>query len=291
MAFFTAGSMVQVVLSILVSVCALAYHAYALPYRESWLNMMQGACLFFIYLTLQAGLMVQNTLPDRITGDAILVALSVANVVLLVSPVIMGLIVALQVLPESMRHRAIAFFMGTATEKVALPEPPEPEQPGPDQHDSLPDVDGNADEWETVVPPVLSDPAATDHVDATHIELTALSADAVLSADLDAWGDNPMFGSGPAPAGSLTQPSGTELADGPATLQHLQDGMPSHSLALTSSSTVRERELLRELEALRNKNDALQRENQSLVGATTEFWAPSPLAPVAERNRTSSSSM
>ena len=91
--------MVQLVLSIFISVCALAYHTYALPYRESWLNMMQGACLFFIYLTLQAGLMVQNTLPDRNTGDAVLVALSVANIVMLAAPAIMGLFAALQILP------------------------------------------------------------------------------------------------------------------------------------------------------------------------------------------------
>ena len=87
--------MIQLVLSILVSVGALAYHIHAVPYRETWLNMMQGACLFFIWLTLQAGAMVQNTLPDRNTGDAILVALSVANIVMLVSPVLLGLIAAL----------------------------------------------------------------------------------------------------------------------------------------------------------------------------------------------------
>ena len=37
-AFFTAGSMIQVVLSIFISVLALAYHVYALPYTAAWLN-------------------------------------------------------------------------------------------------------------------------------------------------------------------------------------------------------------------------------------------------------------
>ena len=45
-AFFTAGSMVQLVLSILVSVCAFAYHVHALPYRESWLNCTRGLVFF-----------------------------------------------------------------------------------------------------------------------------------------------------------------------------------------------------------------------------------------------------
>ncbi len=50
-AFFTAGSMLQLVFSILISVLALLYHVYARPYRESWLNVLQGVCLFMIWLT------------------------------------------------------------------------------------------------------------------------------------------------------------------------------------------------------------------------------------------------
>ena len=199
-AFFTAGSMVQVVLSILISVCALAYHVYALPYRESWLNMMQGACLFFIWLTLQAGLMVQNTLPDRNTGDAILVALSIANIVMLVSPVLLGVIAALQVLPESIRRRASIFLVGpdgAAGDKLA-------DASEPYRSDDAPlEIDG----WETVnLPPVLGAAsaeleaagaaAAHSDADATHIELEALNISAMQLADLEAWQGNTLFSSG-----------------------------------------------------------------------------------------------
>ena len=54
-AFFTAGSLLQLVLSIFISVVALAYHVYALPHEESWLNVLQGSCLALIWVTLQAG--------------------------------------------------------------------------------------------------------------------------------------------------------------------------------------------------------------------------------------------
>jgi hypothetical protein len=37
-AFFTAGSMVQLTLSVLISAIALVYHAYALPFRDRLLN-------------------------------------------------------------------------------------------------------------------------------------------------------------------------------------------------------------------------------------------------------------
>ncbi len=50
-AFFTPGSMLQLVLSILISVVALAYHVYAKPYTEKWLNFLQGTCLLIIWLT------------------------------------------------------------------------------------------------------------------------------------------------------------------------------------------------------------------------------------------------
>ena len=201
-AFFTAGGMVQLVLSIFISVCALAYHTYALPYRESWLNMMQGACLFFIYLTLQAGLMVQNTLPDRITGDAILVALSVANIILLVSPFLMALIVGLQILPESIRRRMSVFFVGAAVIDTDLPKP------APSDNAPL-----DVDQWEaTAVPSHLSVRATTDD-DIAHIELMELSADALQQVDPDAWDDDPLFGAG---AGILVPPSAVELAAAPS---------------------------------------------------------------------------
>ena len=232
-AFFTAGSMVQVVLSILISVFALAYHVYALPYRESWLNMMQGACLLCIYLTLQAGLMVQNTLPDRNVGDAFLVALSVANIVMLVSPVLLGLIAALQILPESIRRRASFFFTGPALA-------PGEDKPGAnrDLSDDAPqDVTG----WETVdlSPPALGLPSvehvaagaapAAVNVDTTHIELTALTADALQLADVEAWQGNALFGPGlsAVPAAEVTFFPPTAAEESPGRASDAQFASPS----------------------------------------------------------------
>ncbi len=48
-AFFRSGSMLQLVLSLLVSVWFLAYHVYHRPYLQPWLNGLQGACLFLIW--------------------------------------------------------------------------------------------------------------------------------------------------------------------------------------------------------------------------------------------------
>ena len=207
--------MIQLVLSILVSVGALAYHIHAVPYRETWLNMMQGACLFFIWLTLQAGAMVQNTLPDRNTGDAILVALSVANIVMLVSPVLLGLIAALQVLPQSIRRRVSVFFVGA--------EGTAEDKPGAErgQSDDAPqDVEG----WETIVlPPRTSAEhdaagaaAAEVDADATHIELAALNADTMQPADLDAWRDNAAFGAARSAVPAVAEAS----AQSPAAEEH-----------------------------------------------------------------------
>jgi hypothetical protein len=58
-AFFQSGSIVQIVLSILVSVVALAYHTKARPFNELGLNLLQGANLGLVWLTFQAGLMLQ----------------------------------------------------------------------------------------------------------------------------------------------------------------------------------------------------------------------------------------
>ena len=109
-AFFTAGSMVQLVMSILISVVAMVYHIHAKPFTDTWLNVMQGLCLFMIWLTLQAGLMVsQTTVPDASTGNALLVALSVANIFLLISPVCMMAIVGSEMLPPAVRRRIMVF--------------------------------------------------------------------------------------------------------------------------------------------------------------------------------------
>ena len=37
-AFFATGSMMQLMMSVLVSICAFSYHVYARPFLEDWLN-------------------------------------------------------------------------------------------------------------------------------------------------------------------------------------------------------------------------------------------------------------
>ncbi len=80
-AYFPSGSMIQIVLSIIVSVIAFAYHVYAQPFKDRYLNVLQGVCLFMTYLAYQAGLMVLSTTPDVFTGDTVLTAVSIAKYV------------------------------------------------------------------------------------------------------------------------------------------------------------------------------------------------------------------
>ncbi len=81
---------------------------YAMPYRQNWLNGLQGCCLFFIWLTLQAGLLIQTTTPDRSTGNTLIVVVSVSNGVLFASPLIMGLMIGLRILPRVARERVLS---------------------------------------------------------------------------------------------------------------------------------------------------------------------------------------
>ena len=170
---------------------------------------MQGACLFFIWLTLQSGLMVQNTVPDRVTGNALLVVLSVANLIILVSPVIMCLIVGLQIVPTSIR-RQVSTWLGMTkphedADAVVLREPPLP-----------PVCDAEPTNSETAL--ASSDPELLPAVDldldldfdSARVEMTALRADAAPLAELDAWDVNPFF------AAPVNAASGVETTPGPS---------------------------------------------------------------------------
>jgi hypothetical protein len=83
-------------------------HLYALPYRERWLNVLQGSCLFLIWLTLQAGMLLQTTTPDFASGGAVLTALSIANIIVFASPIVMVLLALCRVLPRPWRKRLSA---------------------------------------------------------------------------------------------------------------------------------------------------------------------------------------
>ncbi len=107
-AFFENGTMLQLVLSVIVSSLAFAYHVYALPYTDRWLNVLQGACLFMIWMSLQAGMLMVSTTPNLSAGSALLMAVSVANIIMLISPALLIVLAVLQVIPASIRTRFAA---------------------------------------------------------------------------------------------------------------------------------------------------------------------------------------
>ena len=83
---------------------------------------LQGACLFLIWLTLQAGLMI-SPVPDAATGNAFLISLSVANIVLLISPMLLGAVVGLQMIPVSFRQRVTALLRRYSTKSLLFSDP------------------------------------------------------------------------------------------------------------------------------------------------------------------------
>jgi hypothetical protein len=109
-AFFAKGSMVQIVGSLFISVVAFGHHVYALPFMDPTLNMLQGACLFMIWLTLQAGMMLVATAPDNATGNGVLIVASIANIVIMVSPAMLIALLFVKAIPKSIRRRVSTAF-------------------------------------------------------------------------------------------------------------------------------------------------------------------------------------
>ena len=109
-AFFVKGSLIQLVLSMFVSAIAMAYHFYAMPFRDRGLNVLQGTCLSLIWVTFQCGLLMMNTLPDPTSGTAFLYLVVLANIVLMVSPPIIVGLAFLRCLPRPWRLRIWVFL-------------------------------------------------------------------------------------------------------------------------------------------------------------------------------------
>jgi hypothetical protein len=176
-AFFKKGSMVQLVMSIFVSVIALAWHFHAMPFRKRFLNMLQGCCLFFVYITLQAGVMIKSTAPDPTAGNALVAAVSVANAIVFCSPVLMFSLVVFRVIPASTRER-LFHYLGLDADDVdddivAQPSEGKPDgQPGTGAQDAF---DSSA----------MHQPAA---VEMTSLGPVTSHTDADADADADADG-------------------------------------------------------------------------------------------------------
>ncbi len=65
-AFFPPGSMIQLALSVLVSVAALVYHVYARPFRDMWLNSTKPVVLFIFSMNMSA-----LTMPSCMSSSTI----------------------------------------------------------------------------------------------------------------------------------------------------------------------------------------------------------------------------
>jgi hypothetical protein len=106
-AFFARGSLVQLFTSILVSSVALLLHVYALPFRERFLNLLQGCALTLVYLTLLCGLALKTaavaTSVDAIPS-ATLAVLQFASILLLISPGLVFVVLSIKCLPKRARR-------------------------------------------------------------------------------------------------------------------------------------------------------------------------------------------
>jgi hypothetical protein len=68
-------------------------------------------CLFLVWITFQCGMLVRSTTPNVTTGNAFLIAVSVANIVILLSPVFLALIAVCGLVPEHVRRRVSTLFI------------------------------------------------------------------------------------------------------------------------------------------------------------------------------------
>jgi hypothetical protein len=105
----------QIVTSILISSVAVMYHIHAAPFKERWLNLLQGASLLLVYLTLQAGLAVKSAAADDASVGRSLVVLEAASIFLLISPVFVFVIASVKLLPHKWRRR-LAVCLGLEEE-------------------------------------------------------------------------------------------------------------------------------------------------------------------------------
>ena len=69
---------------------------------------LQGSCLAVIWCTFLAGIMIAPTTPDVQSGTGFLIAIGVANIVVMASPVLIAMMAAAQLAPEAWRRRASA---------------------------------------------------------------------------------------------------------------------------------------------------------------------------------------
>jgi hypothetical protein len=148
-AFFENGSQLQLVLSVIVSSMAFALHVYSLPYVDRWLNVLQGTCLFMIWASLQAGMLMVTTQPNLSAGSALLTAISVANIVMLISPALLIVLAVLQIIPASIRARAAALFGVSDESTENSGEDPGSGIAGQKSHGELCDVTTPSDHAET----------------------------------------------------------------------------------------------------------------------------------------------
>jgi hypothetical protein len=145
-AFLNKGTMTQIVGSLFISVVAFGYHIYALPFTDPMLNMLQGACLFMIWLTLQAGMMLVATAPDSAAGTGVLIVATIANLIIMVSPAIMGALLFVKVVPKSIRHR-VNTLLGLEDPELTRDAPTDGSDPDSDPHQRWRSESESDDSW------------------------------------------------------------------------------------------------------------------------------------------------
>ena len=126
--FFTSGSMVQIVLSLVVSVLACIQQARYWPFKHQWVNWLQQSSLMVIWATLQSGMLLQVYVLHLIfailclcyslfvvrscmhlqyrgslsetSKTAVGVLLFAANVIMIMGPLVIVGLVAVRALPD-----------------------------------------------------------------------------------------------------------------------------------------------------------------------------------------------
>jgi hypothetical protein len=109
-AFFPAGSMAQLTLSILVSNIAIMCQVYYQPFIDGWLNQLQMLALLLIWVTLQAGIAVQFGGTKDPTSSVTIVLVQIGSIILVVAPVLLFILVGVKLVPKKIRTQVSIMF-------------------------------------------------------------------------------------------------------------------------------------------------------------------------------------
>ena len=201
--------------------------------------------------------MVAPTSPDFATGSGLLVAIGVANILLMVTPVVMGLVAGLQAMPESWRRRASTILRRASTfaAQYGLGAGPEAGGKSDDDFDGdqtetgsseieLGGVVLSADEYRDGRRVGAAEAGADAALDAVPLPATispderrrTAEADAVAASGGGGWDMSPLTGTAAAPTSEALAPR-RDAATGCRRPSRGIPVVPRAAPALTSSSS------------------------------------------------------